>query len=244
MGGESIDIGELIKNFRVGFDKAGLAIYVVPRRDTAQLIRGEFYSFNNEDVQLYGTKVTLHLPCSGAIYGRYLVRINDNMKGLYVVITDAECDVDISWREEGLGTRISMKPNEALVVIIRLMRLRARKIRPNSYALRIMRVLNLSGKLLYSDANQEIQVFGIRVGAIPQFQGTCVSEFNVGQWKFILSKCGFVTEVLNDGSTIALLISNTGSIAINRYFPSLNKWYELRKVSGFDNYLIVLKGEV
>ena len=242
MNYEGIDIGELIRNFRVGFDKAGLTIYVVPREDVTQLIRGKSYPFNNEDIQLYGTRITLHLPCSGAIYGRYLVSIDDEIRGLYVVITDMACDIDISWHEEGLSTRMSMRPNEALIIIVRLMRLRVRKIRPSSYALRVMRVLNLSGKLLYSDANQEIQIFGIRAGIIPQSQGTCVNELNVEQWRFTFNKCGFVTEVLNDGNIVALFINDAGSIIINRYFPSLNKWYELRRVSGFDKYLIVLKG--
>ena len=244
MGCEGIDIGELIRNFRVGFDKAGLTIYVVPREDVTQLIKGEPYPFNNEDVRLYGTRVTLHLPCSGAIYGRYLMSTDEEMRGLYVVTTDIACNIDISWHEEGLSTRMSMSPNEALIMIVRLMRLRARKIRPSSYALRVMRVLNLSGKLLYSDANQEIQIFGIRTGIIPQPQGTCVNEFNIGQWRFAFGKCSFVTEVLNDGNIIALLINDTDSIIINRYFPSLNRWYEFRRVSGFDKYLIVLKGEV
>ena len=243
MGCEGIDIGELIRNFRVGFDKAGLTIYVVPREDITQLIKGEPYPFNNEDVRLYGTRVTLHLPCNGAIYGRYLVNIGDDVRGLYVVITDVGCDIDISWREEGLGTRMPVRPNEALIVIVRLMRLRARRIRPSSYALRVMRVLNLSGRLLYSDANGEVQVFGIRAGLIPQPQGNCVNEFHVGQWRFMFGKCAFVVKVIND-NVIALLISNVDSMVINRYFPSLNKWYEFRRVSGFDKYLIVLKSEV
>lgn len=139
MGYEDIDIGELIRNFRVGFDKAGLTIYVVPREDATLLIRGEPYPFNNEDVRLYGTRVTLHLPCSGAIYGRYLVNIGDDVRGLYVVITDAGCDIGILWREEGLDTRMLVRSNEALIVIVRLMRLGARKIKPSGYALRVMR---------------------------------------------------------------------------------------------------------
>ncbi len=69
MSNEDIDIeGGLIKNFRVGFDKAGLTMYVIPREDTVTLTKGEYYRFNNEDVQLYGTKVILYTPCSGGLY--------------------------------------------------------------------------------------------------------------------------------------------------------------------------------
>ncbi len=107
-----------------------------------------------------------------------------------------------------------------------------------------MRTLNLSGKLLYSDANHEIQVFGIERMLISQFRDNCVNELSIKQWRLVFDRCGFVTEVFNDGSTVALLINDVNSIVINRYFPSLNKWYELGKVLGFSKYLVVLKGEV
>ncbi|WP_054842609.1 hypothetical protein [Vulcanisaeta distributa] len=240
-----INIEDLIRNFRVGFDKAGLTIYVIPKKDAESLMAGKSYYFNNEDVQLYGTKVILHLPCNGgAIHGRYLVRGDDYVKGLYLVITNMECDVDISWNEEGLNTRMHVRSDEALIVIVRLMMFKYHKAKPNSHALRIMRTLNLSGKFLYSDANREIQVFGIQKIPTLQTQSTCVTEFSIKQWKLVFGKCGFVTEVFNDGNTTALLIIDVNSMVISRYFPSLNKWYELNRVSGFNNYLVVLDGEV
>ncbi len=48
-------------------------------------------------------------------------------------------------------------------------------------------------------------------------------------------------EVLNEGGVTVLLIGGVNSIVINRRFPSLDRWYELGRVWGFENYLIVLK---
>ncbi|WP_054854840.1 hypothetical protein [Vulcanisaeta sp. JCM 16161] len=109
-----------------------------------------------------------------------------------------------------------------------------------------MRILNLSGKFLYSSANHEIQVFGIGKALTLQSLSlsTCVNDFSIKQWRLTFNKCGFVTEVVNDRDTITLLIIGVNSIVISRYFPSLNKWYELGKVSGFNNYLVILKSEV
>ena len=243
MDSVNISIGELTKNFRVCFDKAGLTMYVVPREDAAPLIMGRAYTFSNEDVQPYGTKILLHLPCSGAIYGRYLVQDGDYVSGLYAVITDGDCRVGVSWREEGIDTEIHVRHGEALLIMVRLMRLGVRRTRPDNQALRIMRVLEFSGKLLYADANHEVQVFGIVRGHIPQSQGECVNEFSAGLWKFVFGRCGYVVEALNDGYIKALLIWGVDSITINRYYPLLNKWYELGRASGFNYYLIVLKGE-
>ncbi|WP_054854110.1 hypothetical protein [Vulcanisaeta distributa] len=191
---------------------------------------------------MYGTKVILHLPCSGVIYGRYLISNGDYIEGLYVVINDMECGIVVSWYEEGINTEMQVRSNEALLIIIKLMRLRSRKVRPDGHALRIMRVLNLSGKLLYSDANHEVQIFGVEKGFVPQSQGNCAYDFVIKQWRLILNKCGFMTEVLTNTDSIVLLISGTDSIIITRHYPSLNKWYELGEVSGFNNYLVIFKG--
>ncbi|WP_054854841.1 hypothetical protein [Vulcanisaeta sp. JCM 16161] len=130
MNNRDINVEELTKNFRVSFDKAGLTIYVIPKENAVPLTSGLSYPFNNEDVQLYGTKVILHLPCSGAVYGRYLIQNGDYVEGLYLVIIDTECDIGVSWHEEGLSTKIHVKPSESLIVIVRLMRLRPVKLSP------------------------------------------------------------------------------------------------------------------
>jgi hypothetical protein len=241
MSSSNVNVEDLIKSFRVGYDKAGLTIYVIPRENVTSITRDAGYAFNNEDIQLYGTRVILHLPCNGIIYGRYLTHINNELKGLFVVITENNCDISISWYEEGIDVKTHVKSNEALIIIVRLMRIKPHRIKPSSYALRIMRALGLSGRLLYSDTNNEIQVFGIEGGLIPSFQGNCMSEFIIKQWKLIFDECGFIVKVISDNDNI-LLIGGVNTMVIKQYYPSLDKWYELSRVTGFRNYLVVLEG--
>ncbi|BDR92968.1 hypothetical protein [Vulcanisaeta souniana] len=236
----TIHVEELTRNYRLCYDKAGLTIYIVPRKDLGSLIMGNGLRFSNEDIQLYGTKIILYMPCTGTIYGRYLVQINNELRGLYVLTADEDCEVITQWNDQGINLKLRLVGSESLIIIVRLMRIGKRRIKPSNYALRIMKALGLSGRLLYADANHEIQIFRIDNWLGAWITGPCVSEVSMGPWSLVFDKCGIAINVMDTNGTQALLINGINTIVIKRHYPSLGKWYELNKVIGPGNYLVVL----
>nr|KJR72539.1 MAG: hypothetical protein TU36_01475 [Vulcanisaeta sp. AZ3] len=171
---DDVDIKEITKNFRLSYSKDGVVMYVIPREDAKPLmVKG--LPTSNEDMILYGTRIILHIPCDGTIYGRHLIQLDYALWGVYVVTTVRDCKISIDWNEQGISTGIDLRDYEALLIIVRLMGLSRRRIRPSSDVLRIMRILGIWGKLLYSDLGREIQVFGIVKGPTYSSQGDCVN---------------------------------------------------------------------
>ncbi|MCG2894735.1 MAG: hypothetical protein L7H05_00705 [Vulcanisaeta sp.] len=233
-------MGRLIRNFRLGYEKAGLVIYIIPRDDAGQLmVRGEDVS--NGDVTLYGTKVMIHVPCGGRIYGRYLSQIGEDLFGTYLLMTNGKCRVRVTWEEQGIDAHFDLRPNEALLIMVRLMRFRRRRAKPSSEALRIMRVLGVEGELLYSDVNGEVQIFGVTRGFEKPTPGGCVNEVVLNNWKFTFNACSQVVSFPANNANV-LMIYGADTIAVSRYYPALGVWYELGRVNGPGRYIIVLKG--
>ena len=169
-----------------------------------------------------------------------MVQVNDELRGLYVLTTDENCEVTINWDEQGINWEPYLGVLESLIIIVRLMRINKRRIKPSNYALRIIKTLGFSGRLLYADANHEIQIFNIEGGLSTWVASSCVNEVSVGVWRLIFDKCGFVINVMNTDDAHAFLINGVNTIIVRRYYSSLGKWYELNKVIGSGDYLVVL----
>ncbi|MGC9153370.1 MAG: hypothetical protein ACP5GY_06510 [Vulcanisaeta sp.] len=238
--GNSNLLEEITRNFRLSYEKSGLTVYIVPGENVRSFM-GNGLTISNEDVTLYGTRINLYLPCDGIIYGRQLVQINDELRGLYAVIVNSDCEISIDWKEQGISVNLQLRADEALVILVRLMRFSRRKIHPDTYATRLMRKLGIEGKLVYSDLNGEIQIFRIKKGIENLGLSNCVNEVMVKVWRLRFDPCAQISQMMNDGTNL-LIIGGTNTLSIERYYPALNTWYELRKINGPGNYLVILKG--
>ena len=234
-----VDVDELIRNYRLGYEKGGLMAYVVPRDDIKPLmVRG--VGFSGGSIRLYGTRIIINVPCNGEIYGRYLTQRLNDLLGIYALITNGECRVNVDWEGQGIGVNFDLRANEALLIMVRLMRLGGRRVRPSNDALRIMRTMGLEGRLLYSDVNHEIQIFDVTKGLGSTISGECLNEVTVNDWRLLFETCSQVMSISINGTKL-LIIYGTSTMIVSRYYSSLGVWCELRRVSGSGKYLVILK---
>ncbi len=234
-----LDLNELLKSFRLAYEKHSIKAYIVKRPSRLEGHYDEVYG----PFWLYGTGIHVEASCPCKAWGRYLMWIRDEAWGVFIIEPlQTPCRLTLS--HEGLGIRqdFELRPDEALVVMARLARCRRGKREVAKHTRKVLKCLELEGDLVYSDANQEFQAVRITHADVEYPPNLRIDEMAIGDWTIRALDETYATLFFARG-LIALLVDSRGGLEIWRAYKALRKSIRLAVLEPGQYLIVVLYDE-
>lgn len=232
-----LDVKELLRDFRVCYDKFIVHACVVPLSNVNELMNGAL-QLQPGDYLLSGTKVELVSTCNMRISNRYLVNMYDGIYGMYIASPLGDCEIGLSWELHGVNARFKVSSNEAIIVLVRLMKNRT-KGSPGIGIPRIIKSLGFKGRVLIHDDDLAIYLLGDSWNDYNTYWG-CVDELILGNWGLVFNPCMYVSNPLGFPQVSFIIKGRGGEVRIRRYYPSLGRWYDVHNLAIKDGDVYLL----
>ncbi len=122
-----IDVGDLIRGFRVGYTKFNVEIYVVPRQNVSKLIEHFPSRLRTCRHVLHGARLNVVSQREVEVFERIDLYESQEVKGIYVIVPlQDETEVSIVNPTHGINFTCELRRDEAVLIICRLARFRPR----------------------------------------------------------------------------------------------------------------------